>query len=287
MFVLFCSWLRAGHPSIDPPVANTYTDPAVSARSKIPTITRSVSLLVFFDEFVLFIFIIGILFIYPIVTSIAKLLMVGGIALVLASVGMMALAGGLALMGLVYDKAVNGLLANSGEDRRLFPGKKNNLEVIIDGITMAFIGAGAASPLIILGGVAMMIASGAMITTAVGLWAMSKVYANASKMFEPGQDGTRFEEMMEAISDGMGLGPIDSAYLVMGSAAYITAGLALVSIAAGLSRFAKLVEQNIPIDKIDNRIMTVITAVAKTFTQVIDGKAVDWKQVKKGINAVS
>ena len=220
-------------------------------------------------------------------------MLIGAAALVVASVAMIAIAVGIGVLGLVYMKSTSaqGIVSASKQDPT-----RTNLDVLISSVVEAFYINPVKSALMLVGAAALVVASIAMVTLSAGLWTMSKVYGTikASKLFaDSGQKGffggakSNFEVMMDSIVDGLVINPISLAGLYLAVPAWIMTGLALVTIAWGLSQFQKVATQNIDLKKIGSTVSTVLTAVAQSFAGITKDKTIDWDSVKDGIAAVS
>lgn len=204
----------------------------------------------------------------------------GSVALMLASISMIFLSLGLAVLDTTYKTALNGLVAINDTDKT-----KNNMEVLLGGIVKAFSINAIDSALMAVGAIAFILAGVSMTVLSLGIFTLGKVYENTGELFKKGDNNsTKLEDMTIAIKNSLMLGPIDAAELALGSVGFISAGLALVSIALGLSQFSKIVKDS-DMGKINESISTILTAVVEGISGAYE--STNWDNVEKGIDAVS
>lgn len=203
----------------------------------------------------------------------------GSVALMLASISMIFLSLGLAVLNTTYKTALNGLVAINDTDKT-----KNNMEVLLGGIVKAFSINAIDSALMAVGAIAFILAGAAMTVLSLGIFTLAKAYEHTGELFKKGDSNTKLEDMAISIKNSLMLGPIDAAKLAIGSVGFISAGLALVSIALGVSQFSKIVKDS-DMGKINESITTILTAVVEGISGAYE--STNWDNVKKGIDAVS
>lgn len=214
-------------------------------------------------------------------------MLAGAAALIVASVALITLSGGVLAFNFAYNRAKDGVLARSEQDPSM-----SNMDVAVSGIVNAFYINPVKSAFMLVGAAALIVASVAMITMTGGILAFNYAYKKsaesglfAASAMDP--KVSNFEHMMNSLAGGLILGPIRLVGLYAAVPAWLTAGFALMSIGAGVAGFANLVERDIPIDRIDGMIKKVLTTVLDVFTSIGSGDAVDWDSVEEGISAVS
>lgn len=203
----------------------------------------------------------------------------GSVALMLASVSMIFLSLGLAVLDTTYKTALTGLVAINDTDKT-----KNNMEVLLGGIVKAFSINAIDSALMAVGAIAFILAGAAMTVLSLGIFTLAKAYEHTGELFKKGDSNTKLEDMAMSIKNSLMLGPIDAAELAIGSVGFISAGLALVSIALGLSQFSKIVKAS-DMGKINESISTILSAVVEGISGAYE--STNWDNVKEGIDAVS
>ena len=185
---------------------------------------------------------------------------------------------------------------------------------IIGGIGVAMAAAGLASPLIILGSAAMTLAGVAVITIAAGMGALSLLdFAKLGSISEKGNKAfnwsgekgffggkkTNFETAMDAIADGMALGPLAIIGIMAGAPTLILAGAALTGIALGLRVFTAVIG-DVDLPKLSDNVKMIVAGLADTFADVgrkypgggggilaaLTGSGGDKSVVAQGISAV-
>ena len=104
---------------------------------------------------------------------------------------------------------------------------------------------GLASPFILAGAAAMLVSGVALITVAGGVAAMGAAMDKSKKLLaqHPSGDGTNLGVLMSQIGDSFNMWPWEAAGILLGSAAMLTAGLALISIGIGINKFQKISEK--------------------------------------------
>lgn len=214
-------------------------------------------------------------------------MLVGAAALMVASIALITLAVGLTVMSALYTKAMDGLLAKSDN-----PDYQTNLDFVVSSVVNAFYINPVKSVFMLIGAAALMVASISLITLGLGIttfnWAYKKTIE--SKLFQPSKadpDVTNFEYTMDAIIDGMVMGPIRLMGLYAAVPAWIMAGIGLITIGSGLAKFVNIIEKNLDINKVGDMVSKVLTTVAETLINIGNGDAVDWDDVEDGIDAVS
>lgn len=159
--------------------------------------------------------------------------------------------------------------------------KENALErigqfgLVIGSIGLAMAAAGAASPFIIFGAAAMIVAGVAMLVLAGGIAVLSSL--NMGKLFDKkglfgdskkkglfGGVKSNLEVMIDSISDSFAINPFKSAAMLLGASTLILAGVALLTIGAGISLFQKIaVKANLP--NLKTNINDIVNSLADTF----------------------
>jgi len=104
---------------------------------------------------------------------------------------------------------------------------------------------GLASPFILAGAAAMLVSGVALITVAGGVAAMGAAMDKSKKLLaqHPSGDGTNLGVLMSQIGDSFNMWPWEAAGILLGAAAMLTAGLALISIGVGIGKFQKVSEK--------------------------------------------
>ena len=85
---------------------------------------------------------------------------------------------------------------------------------------------------------------------------------NESGLFSDKGEGVPFVNTMNALIDGMVISPLRLIGLYAAFPAWIGAGVALISIGAGISKFVEMVEKNIDINKVGASVSSVLGSVA-------------------------
>jgi hypothetical protein len=215
-------------------------------------------------------------------------MLVGAAALIVASVAMITLSGGVLALNFAYNKAKDGLLGIDKNDP-----EELMINSVITGIVSAFNINPIKSAFMLLGAAGLIVASVSMITLAGGLLFFNFVYKRLkdSDLFgisKSNPEMSNFEYTLSSIVDGFVMGPIKLAGFYLSIPAWLTAGFALTSIGAGLAKFVEIVQKQVPINKVGDMIQMVLTSVTDVFTGVSkNGNLVDWDDVKDGIDSVS
>lgn len=187
----------------------------------------------------------------------AMALMLGGVALIIMGVGVM-----------LMKKAL-------GDSPFL------NLAAILAtvgglGIVFGIAGAGPIPAFIALGAGALVIAGVALITIGAGLLIMSKAYDKSKKMLEKDSDGTPgLTALLLAIGEGMVMWPWTAAGILLGAGALTGAGIALITIGAGLGKFSKLLESGVDLAKLGADISLMIGTLAVPFQKIGAGEEME------------
>jgi hypothetical protein len=180
----------------------------------------------------------GIGLAYALIGNFSSQILLGSVALGIAGVSLIPIALGVGAMRL----AIKGLKLE----------ELGYIGLIIGGIGVAYAGAGLVAPLILAGSAALGVAGLSLLTLGIGIKAISVGSKDTGNLFKDsglkssgflgyGQRNlTNFEIMMESIASGFAINPIKSAAMLIGIPAFITAGLALLSIGAGVKSFADL-----------------------------------------------
>ena len=187
----------------------------------------------------------------------------GSAAMMVAGIALIPIGAGVAVM----SKAVENLTMD----------KVAIIGASIGGLALVMGAAGLASPLILLGSAAMLVAGVALIAIAGGVTILSalpaKIFAKGGLFADSGQTGffggakSNFEVMMDAIADGVSVNPFTAAGMLLGGAAFIAAGIALLTIGAGISEFQKIAEKA-DLKKLNTNVNLIVSSLAETFGQV-------------------
>jgi hypothetical protein len=125
-----------------------------------------------------------------------------------------------------------------------------------------------------------------MLTMSAGLLAFNYAYGkfNESGLFTDKGEGVPFVNTMNAIIDGMVIGPMRLVGLYAAFPAWIGAGVALVSIGAGISKFVEMVEKNVDVKSVGASVASVLGSVAGAIIEVYN-TGIDWDNVEDGLDA--
>lgn len=225
----------------------------------------------------------------------------GSAAMIVAGIALIPIGAGIAVM----SKAVENLTMD----------KIAIIGASIGGLAIVMGAAGLAAPFILLGSAAMLVAGVATLGISLALLALSKldfsslgsINEKGSKPFNySGEKGffggkkTNFEVAMDAIADGMSLGPLSIAGIAMGAPMLILAGAALVGVVAGIRAFSGIAkEADLP--GLKKNVSLIVSGLADTFAEVgkkypgggpsllsaITGNTSGQSVVAMGISAVS
>ena len=206
-------------------------------------------------------------------TGVPLTITLGSIAMLAVGASLLVLAAGISVIGGVVSEMT---LEQAGM-----------IALIIGGLAVGFAAAGFASPMILLGSAAMLVAGAATLGVGLGLLAISKLDFKAlgtinekgSKPFNwSGQETsgffglgarkkTNFEVAMDAIADGMSLGPLSVAAIALGAPTLIMAGAALVGVVAGIKAFTGIAkEADLP--GLSENVRYIVSGLADTFAEV-------------------
>ncbi len=179
----------------------------------------------------------------------APLILPGVMAIGFAGLSLIILSVGLLIIGKLYKDFENGILADSGVPRSIFPGTKSNLEQVLDAVTYSFLGAGAAAILMIPGSVALILAGVSMIFLSVGLVILNKVYKGAmdgllarsatekrSAIFGGGSK-YNLEVMIDAIS--VAFSSAANPLMLIGAAGIMLTSVAMILLSGGIYLLGK------------------------------------------------
>ena len=228
-------------------------------------------------------------------TGLGILAMVGGLALVFGIAGAgpvpMAIAlgaGALALVGLSLLVISLGLAVIGPVVSKMTLPQAGMIAIIIGGLAAGFAAAGLASPLIILGSVAMILAGGATVILAGALKLLSfldfsslgSINETGNKAFNfsgqvskglfgigKGRKKTNFEVAMDAIATGMSLGPLQIIGILAGAPTLILASTALIGIATGLRVF-KMIIGDADLPSLKTNMNFIVSGLAEVFANV-------------------
>lgn len=146
----------------------------------------------------------------------------------------------------------------------------------ITGLGLVMAAAGVAAAFILPGAAALMVAGGALLSVGIGVLVMSKAYAKSGDMLKPNKDGVPgLVSLLTAIADGFVMWPWTAAGILLGSGAMIGAGVALITIGLGLTKFAKIVESGIDLAKLGADISLMIGTLAIPFQKIGAGEEME------------
>ena len=150
------------------------------------------------------------------------------------------------------------------------------------GVVMALAGVGAM--FILPGAAALLVAGIAMVTIGAGLLVMGKAYANAGvkAMMEENNGELGIVTLFKGIADAFVMWPWTAAGIALGAGSMIMAGIALITVGAGLRGFAKLVESGIDLPSLASNISLMIGTLALPFQKIGAGEDVDVIDPKTG-----
>ena len=161
----------------------------------------------------------------------ASLIQQGAIAMILAGVSIILIALAVRMIQKPLEKGGWELIGQIG--------------ALVAMIAVEFGLLGLASPFILAGAAAMLVSGVALITVAGGVAAMGAAMDKSKKLLaqHPSGDGTNLGVLMSQIGDSFNMWPWEAAGILLGSAAMLTAGLALISIGIGINKFQKISEK--------------------------------------------
>ena len=171
---------------------------------------------------------VGVLF--GLAGAFAPVIALGALAIFAAGAAMIVLAGGVWVLGKVYDEAMDGLFAKSDIDPN-----KSNMSVMVSSIVEAFAISPVDSVFMFLGGVALIAASAAMIVLSAGIWALDR-HANSElwdkSITDP--DSSKLEIMIDSVVDSFSINPLKSVAMLVGGAAIMITSVSMMILAAGI-----------------------------------------------------
>ena len=188
----------------------------------------------------------------------------------------------MALAGIALLPIALGVAALAKATENLTTDKVLVMGGVIAGLAIAMAAAGLAAPFILIGSAAMLVAGVATVAISLGLLAISKIDFAAlgsidkkgNKPFNwSGEKGffggkkTNFEVAMDAIADGISLGPVSVAGIAMGAPMLLLAGAALVGIVAGIRAFTNIA-QDADLPKLKENVRFIVSGLADTFAEV-------------------
>lgn len=177
---------------------------------------------------------------FALIGLVSPLILLSAASLIVASISLMTLAGGLAIMDKVYAKAQQGLLGPSA----LNP-KVTNLEHIIGSVASAFSINPVDSIFMLIGAAALVVVSAAMLTLSAGLWAMTKqadsaLFQSEEAIYSGGSGiTTRIDNMISSVVSAFSINPIRSVFMLIGAAALMVASISMLTLSAGLWALSK------------------------------------------------
>ena len=251
--------------------------------------------------------------------GIGMLLLIGGLALVFGVAGAAAVfialgAASMIVAGVALIILGAGVAIMSAATKDVTMDQVLVMGAIIGGIGVAMAAAGVVSPLILLGSLAMTAAGVAVLAISVGIGALSLIdFAKLGTISEKGNKAfnwsgekgffggkkTNFETAMDAIADGMALGPLAILGIMAGAPTLILAGAALTGIALGLRVFTAVIG-DVDLPKLSDNVKMIVAGLADTFADVgrkypgggggilaaLTGSGGDKSVVAQGISAV-
>jgi hypothetical protein len=215
-----------------------------------------------------------------VIVGLAVAMGVAGIGPVPLSIALGSVA--MALAGLALLPIALGVAALAKATENLTTEKVLVMGGVIAGLAIAMAAAGLAAPFILIGSAAMLVAGVAVLGIGLGLLAISKIDFGAlgsiaekgNKPFNwSGEKGffggkkTNFEVAMDAIADGISLGPLSVAGIAMGAPMLILAGAALVGIVAGVRAFSGIA-QEADLPGLKQNVSFIVSGLADTFAEV-------------------
>lgn len=215
-------------------------------------------------------------------------MLLGGVSLMFVSLAMLTISAGIWAMGkhvdsLLFEDATFSYTSWLGGEKKE---KTTKLGKMMGSIVYAFSINPIDSVFMMLGSVALLLASVAMITIAGGLWAIGK-HAD-SDLFKTSafdKDQTNMGVMFTSIVDSMAIGIFDLASLYMSIPAWLMVGASLMMIGSGVADFVKLYEKGIDPSILAEGLSTVLTGVV---TAIISADSdTDWDSVEDGLDAIS
>jgi len=239
--------------------------------------------------------------------GIGMLLLIGGLGLVFGVAGLAAAfialgAASMIVAGVALIVIGAGVAIMAAATKDVTMDQVLVMGAIIGGIGVAMAAAGLASPLILLGSVAMTAAGIAVLAISVGMAALAAIDFNklgtisekGNKAFNwSGEKGffggkkSNFETAMDAIADGMSLGPLSILGIMTGAPVMILAGAALTSIALGLRVFTSAIgDTDLP--RLSDNVQMIVSGLSETFAEVgasMGGPFWFTSDVYKGIQA--
>ena len=239
--------------------------------------------------------------------GIGMLLLIGGLGLVFGVAGLAAAfialgAASMIVAGVALIVIGAGVAIMAAATKDVTMDQVLVMGAIIGGIGVAMAAAGLASPLILLGSVAMTAAGIAVLAISVGMAALATIDFNklgtisekGNKAFNwSGEKGffggkkSNFETAMDAIADGMSLGPLSILGIMTGAPVMILAGAALTSIALGLRVFTSAIgDTDLP--RLSDNVQMIVSGLSETFAEVgasMGGPFWFTSDVYKGIQA--
>lgn len=259
--------------------------------ASLPTVEEGIGMLLLIG---------GLGLVFGVAGAAAAFIALGSAAMMVAGVALIIIGAGVAIMSAATKDVTM--------DQVLVMG------AIIGGIGVAMAAAGVVSPLILLGSVAMTAAGVAVLAISVGIGALSlldfsklgTISEKGNKAFNwSGEKGffggkkTNFETAMDAIADGMALGPLAIIGIMAGAPTLILAGAALTGIALGLRVFTAVIG-DVDLPKLSDNVKMIVAGLADTFADVgrkypgggggilaaLTGSGGDKSVVAQGISAV-
>jgi len=219
--------------------------------------------------------------------GIGMLLLIGGLGLVFGVAGLAAAfialgAASMIVAGVALIVIGAGVAIMAAATKDVTMDQVLVMGAIIGGIGVAMAAAGLASPLILLGSVAMTAAGIAVLTISVGMAALAAIdFSKLGTISEKGNKAfnwsgekgffggkkSNFETAMDAIADGMALGPLSILGIMTGAPVMILAGAALTSIALGLRVFtAAIGDTDLP--RLSDNVQMIVSGLSETFAEV-------------------
>ncbi len=142
---------------------------------------------------------------------------------------------------------------------------------------------GLASPFILAGAAAMLVAGVAMIAIAGGTAAMGAVLNKSKKLLQPAPsgEGSNLSVLLNTIGDAFSMWPWRAAGILVGAAAMLTAGLALISIGVGISKF-QVISEKADLPKLAENIAFMVGSLAVPFNLIGGGGTLSVKDPMTG-----
>ena len=198
----------------------------------------------------------------------APLILIGSAAMIVSGVALLTIAPGVKLLGSAVE--------NLTTDKVLLMGG------IITGLAASMAIAGAASPLILLGSIAMIAAGSATVLIGAALKSLSKIdFSTLGTLSEKGNKAfnwsgekgffggkvSNLESMMNGIADAVSINPVSAAGIALGAPTLILAANAMILISKGIRSFTGILD-DVDLTKLSGNVNLIASALADTFADI-------------------